>query len=644
MPPRKKAIKINPVMEFSFPEQLVGRLAARFVGKIFRKTVSKRDKSLAAPSGAAFKEPWKMLPIPIFAGLLFICFLPPASFAAPQKASAEASAPKTKAEGPAKDEKTASQSKTAKTKAANKPTGAKTAKTAKTKTANKPAEAKTAKTAKTKTANKPAGAKTAKTKAANKPAGAKTAKTKAANKPVGAKAAKTKAANKPAGAKAAKTKTTRTKAANKPAGAKAAKTKAANKPAGAKAAKTKTASKPAGAKAAKTKAANKPTGAKAAKTKTAKTKAAGKPAGAKTAKTKAAGKPAEAKKIVGGPTNQAPSPALPKDAKTVLKDFLKMFLDRESSVSDRYNQAVELLEASIYNKASFETLKLLAETYGENKDYPNQIKVLNRLTLAYPDMPEPHYLLGIAHKTIYLEDKTKEKHKELAIESLSEAIKKNRKYTAAYEEVLPLIKERGHTKHSLALVIEMIRYIKKPEHYIELCEAYFETEFFQQSRRACKKSIEKNPEDPKSHILQALSQKKKNKRHKMVVETAGRFSESFFVQKKAGLFFLKQNSALASSYLSAALKLDPEAGDLHEIMALRLFKAEKFKKSYKHFFKACVLSKGRFLKEFRKAKNKLTRLKKNELAKKFKKGFEECFAKSKKEAQKKKNPLTASLI
>ena len=614
MPPQKKAIKINPVMEFSFPEQLVGRLAARFVGKIFRKTVSKRDKSLAAPSGTAFKEPWKMLPIPIFAGLLFICFLPPASFAAPQKASAEASAPKTKAEGPAKDEKTASQSKTAKTKAANKPTGAKTAKT---KAANKPTGAKTAKTkaAKTKAANKPAGAKAAKTKAANKPAGAKAAKTKAA---------KTKAANKPAEAKAAKTKTAKTKTANKPAGAKAAKTKAANKPAGAKTAKTKAAGKPAAAKTAKTKAANKPAEAKAAKTKTA--------------------KDPEAKKIGGGPTNQAPSPALPKDAKTVLKDFLKMFLDRESSVSDRYNQAVELLEASIYNKASFETLKLLAETYGENKDYPNQIKVLNRLTLAYPDMPEPHYLLGIAHKTIYLEDKTKEKHKELAIESLSEAIKKNRKYTAAYEEVLPLIKERGHTKHSLALVIEMIRYIKKPEHYIELCEAYFETEFFQQSRRACKKSIEKNPEDPKSHILQALSQKKKNKRHKMVVETAGRFSESFFVQKKAGLFFLKQNSALASSYLSAALKLDPEAGDLHEIMALRLFKAEKFKKSYKHFFKACVLSKGRFLKEFRKAKNKLTRLKKNELAKKFKKGFEECFAKSKKEAQKKKNPLTASLI
>ena len=37
-----------------------------------------------------------------------------------------------------------------------------------------------------------------------------------------------------------------------------------------------------------------------------------------------------------------------------------MFLDSKKD-EERYSQAVEILEASVYSKASFETLKLLAE-------------------------------------------------------------------------------------------------------------------------------------------------------------------------------------------------------------------------------------------------------------------------------------------
>ena len=76
-------------------------------------------------------------------------------------------------------------------------------------------------------------------------------------------------------------------------------------------------------------------------------------------------------------------------------------------------------------------------------------------------MPEPYYLLGKAYKAIYLQDKTKPGRRDLAVENFSEAIRRNRKLAAAYEEVLPLITEDGRTKHSLALVIDMIRYIKK---------------------------------------------------------------------------------------------------------------------------------------------------------------------------------------
>ena len=378
----------------------------------------------------------------------------------------------------------------------------------------------------------------------------------------------------------------------------------------------------------------------------------------------------KAAKPEGQKAAEPPAPQLlPKNARAALKGFLKMFLDKKSPSSERYNQTVELLEASVYNKASFETLKILAETYEENKDHPNQIKVLNQLALAHPDRPEAHYLLGMAHKADYLEAKKKAAEKkdidedeekfeeeiekakarrERAVDSFSEAIKKNRKYAAAYEELFPLIIEEGHTKFSLSLAAEMIRYIKKPEYFIFLCEAYFENEFFQQSRKACKKSLSKNPKDPKSLVLLALSQTKKTKRKAKAIEAADNFPDSYYVQRKVGDFFLNEESPLAFSYLDTAARLKPGDLKLHAFLARKFFDAEKFKKSLKHFSEACDLSKGRFLKDFRDARSrlsakKLPKGKKRKLIQGFDKSIKSCFDKRKKEVQEKRNKARALL-
>ena len=95
----------------------------------------------------------------------------------------------------------------------------------------------------------------------------------------------------------------------------------------------------------------------------------------------------------------------------------------------------------------------------------------------------------------------------------------------------------------------------------------------------------------------------------MVIEAARKFKNSFYVQKQAWLFFLNEKSSLAFSYLKAAARLQPEELELQKLLAKRLFKDKKYSQSHKHFAKACALSHGSFLKEFRKAANKLDRLK-----------------------------------
>ena len=65
--------------------------------------------------------------------------------------------------------------------------------------------------------------------------------------------------------------------------------------------------------------------------------------------------------------------------KKVFVDFLEI-LESKSINSKEYIKAVHFLENSLYDEASFETLKILAKTYENKEDFRNQIKVLKRLS------------------------------------------------------------------------------------------------------------------------------------------------------------------------------------------------------------------------------------------------------------------------
>ena len=161
-------------------------------------------------------------------------------------------------------------------------------------------------------------------------------------------------------------------------------------------------------------------------------------------------------------------------------------LEEESIDSKKYIQAVEFLENSLYDKIDFQTLKTLARVYKNKEDFKNQLKVLNILTIGFPNKAEGFYLLGEAYKHLYFNQlENKDENKNNSIESFNRTLKINPKYISVYKSLIYLLKSRNketnqdyHTLDSLYVVIDMLKNIQNPIYYIDLCKAYYDNNFF----------------------------------------------------------------------------------------------------------------------------------------------------------------------
>ena len=354
-----------------------------------------------------------------------------------------------------------------------------------------------------------------------------------------------------------------------------------------------------------------------------------------------------------------------------LGTFRKMLdvLGREDIASEEYKRAARDLETSYYHNVSFETLELLSQTYREKGDEKNQIKVLERLKSEYPDNPKSYYLLGQIHKKNYEEamklekdpcqiryNKSKDKrHKQSAIEEFTRAIEKDPKYEAAYLELLPLLRELERWRDSprggkqkkatktkkkatktkkgasttgmevLSLAKDIVRHFRKPEYYVDLCEAYYQSEFSRQARKACRIAIKKNPDNPKAYLYHALAQAP-DKVESHLMETAGKFPESELIQLHAGRWFLDKTSDLAVKYFASVVTINPEHAETHSHLAELFFKSKKFEEAYNSFKTACFLD-LKYIQDFRKAKQKLfyTGEEGKKLIPQFEQGIDECF-------------------
>ena len=349
--------------------------------------------------------------------------------------------------------------------------------------------------------------------------------------------------------------------------------------------------------------------------------------------------------------NSSSSKVITSKIKSVFEDFIKV-LENQSVESEEYRKAVKFLENSLYNTASFESLKLLAQVYEDKKDFTNQLNVLKVLSASSPNNPESFYLLAMGYKNQYLnrekEEQTKsvlkemEKYKQLIIENLNKALKLDSKHIPSYSALLDLLMitnpktdEKQHTKASLSVVLDMWKNLKQNKYYIPLCKAYYDNRFFKQSLRACARSVKKNPKDPLSPLILSLSLSDEKKKEEKLILTAQTFPDSFFVQYKTGLYFEDKSPRSAILYLTSAQKLQTKHVKLNKKLAQFLFDNGEEERSYDYFLNSCLITDGLFLENFRRAKSSLRRKSKVDLVLKFQKGIQECYQTVKKRKREK---------
>ena len=316
-------------------------------------------------------------------------------------------------------------------------------------------------------------------------------------------------------------------------------------------------------------------------------------------------------------------------------------LKKEPVSSPLYKKQVVSLFSTVHNSASFETLELLSDIYGKKGDFKNQIKILKVATADYDHIPRSHFLLGKAYKELY-EKNSNPLHISEAVHYFYKAIKKaadpnkNKKqryaYKEAYDNLLPLLKNYSQSAY-LELAQQMFLYFKKPEHYTELCEAYFKNNLVKQSLSSCRKAMKKNPQNPKSKYFFTLLSRENTKKTRMgLIKLAGTFKSSFFIQSEVGQYFSKIEPLKAISYLKRATKIQPESAKTHKQLAWILFNTGKEEESYESFYQACSLKPKLFLKDIKLAKSKF-QSKRNSIKEisfkfnlnlKFKKGIDIC--------------------
>ena len=347
--------------------------------------------------------------------------------------------------------------------------------------------------------------------------------------------------------------------------------------------------------------------------------------------------------------NPDKKPVVSRKIKEVFQDFINI-LETEAVQSPEYTKAVNFLERTLYNQADFETLKQLSQVYEQKKDFQNQKNVLEVLSLSESGAsnPESFYLLAGAYKHLLDEAEEKdlseksEEYKEKVFENYKQALKRDPKHKPSYLAFLELLKvtdpetqEKKHSPDSLSLVLAMLKNLKDKKYYGLLCKAYYDNRFLKQARRACFKSVKKNPEDPVGFLMLSLSLSDRKKREEKLILTAKKFPESFLVQYHTGLYFRDRSSSSAISYLTQAQKLQPDHLRLNQILAQVLMENKNFASSYDYYLKACLLSEGAFLPELRKARGIVLRNNEGEIVLKFDQAIKECFQKAREKKRQK---------
>ena len=268
--------------------------------------------------------------------------------------------------------------------------------------------------------------------------------------------------------------------------------------------------------------------------------------------------------------------------------------------SQKYEKVVSILQGHS-NDISKPSRLMLAESLHHLKKYEDEIRVLELNLkndsddfLTYARMADAHLKLG---------------NQDDAISSYRNAIRKNKKYMPAYQELLYLFELKNNFYEARLILKDMTKTFGARKEYLhKMCRIDSLDGYIDSAIKVCLEAIFKDPSYPDSYVYLANNYRdagKQTKAQKAYTDAAKRFPKSEFVQSAAGRFFSeKQNHHAAFRYFKKANKADKKSIRALLGLAQAALETGDYRTSLNSFTTACAMDKS-IAPEFRQAATKL---------------------------------------
>lgn len=301
---------------------------------------------------------------------------------------------------------------------------------------------------------------------------------------------------------------------------------------------------------------------------------------------------------------------------------LRVDLAEAYAKQKNHKKIIEVL-APYSNEINSDGLVLLSESYQDQKDYLNAIRVLQLFEQKNPNRFRPYFLLGEAYR--------KNKQNDEAVENYRKSISFAPQHLPSFKGILEISIENKDHYESRTILAQMIRnFGPKPEFINLQCKLMADGGFLAEAEKICRDAISKNKSVPENHIYLAeslLNQDRTQAAENIYRNAARQFAKSEFVQFAAGEFYFNQkNYPTAARYLTEAVKIKSDSARSQLGLALSLYEAGNYNLSITHFEKACKLDKTKqAYNDLRETAAKLHKAGKYDIASKFDKVIAVCY-------------------
>jgi tetratricopeptide (TPR) repeat protein len=264
---------------------------------------------------------------------------------------------------------------------------------------------------------------------------------------------------------------------------------------------------------------------------------------------------------------------------------------------------------------------LVAQVYRDQKNYLDEVRILNLMLPKHPNYPKGHVLMGDAYVNLgKLDD---------AIVKYRQAIEISPKYESAYWGLFRVYELKKNNYESRIILIDLIKNFGDKSKYLNpLCRLYSIDSFFDDSVTFCQRAIQVDPKFSDNHIYLALTYKyaqNTQQAEKIIKSSASSFPKSEFAQQTAGEITAEtQNWEESTKYFKACVAINKKNLKCQMGLAIASFNIGKYDVANKAFFSACQIDR-KTVTEYKRNASILRINKKNDWFKKFTDNITKCY-------------------